>query len=529
MKIFIKRTIFLGVLLFVFSGIISCEEDFTDIGSSIISNTKFITKDTILEVEIAPVTIEKVRADGLALSGLILGEYLLGVYNNSANYEKIEASIASQLRVSSAWTVNHLTDQAKDTSYIHTELDTVILRIPYQATLTSGTTGEYTLDSIVGNTTIPFTFNIYELNTYLNTLDPSSPSNSNSYQSSLHVDEFYIKKTPGTPLNEELNYQFIPNETDTVFYATRRAKSQADFGILGVLDSIAVDTIVLSGKAPFARIPLKKEKFQEFMDLYESVEFDSQEAFNNYFRGVILEATGENGSLIPLNFSGNTTPSIEVYYTNTVLSKVADTVISISKQNHSYQLGGIANSIYKMSGTPASATENFILQGTAGTMANVAIFKDGLADLQAKNWLINDASLTFYVDQDIVQYDTINTPSRLFLYKNGDENHDNPSQIKDMFTEGESAFGGFRERTEDGKPNKYNFRITDYVSDLLSGESNYNPVLGLKVHNTTDASTADTIVQNYNWNPRMVTLLNHLSTDRDRRAQLKISYSIEKE
>ena len=83
MKIFIKRTIFLGVLSLVFSGIISCEEDFKDIGTSIINNSKFETKDTILEIEITPLPISSVRADGLAFSGLVLGEYLLGVYNNS--------------------------------------------------------------------------------------------------------------------------------------------------------------------------------------------------------------------------------------------------------------------------------------------------------------------------------------------------------------------------------------------------------------------------------------------------------------
>lgn len=530
MKIFIKRICFLGALLVVFSGIISCEEDFRDIGSSIIDNSKFSTNDTILEVEITPVSIDRVPGDGLKLSGAILGEYLLGVYNNS-NYEKIEASIVSQLTISPTWTVNHLTDAAQDTSYIHTELDTVILRIPYQATLASGTTSDYSLDSIIGDVTIPFNLNIYETSTYLSALNPENPADLNSYESDLEIDGFYAKET-GIPLNEEFNYQFFPNEKDTVFYAARRAKPQADYGVLGVKDSIIQDTILILNRVPFARIPLKKAKFQEFMDKYESAEFDSQDAFNNYFRGIILEATGDNGSVIPLNFSGNTTPSIEVYYTNTVLSKAADTVISISMRNNSFALGGITNSAYKMSGTPLNGTDNFVVQGTAGSMANIAIFPDGLDDLRAKNWLINDASLTLYVDQDIVEFDTINTPSRLFLYKNGfDENGDpNPSQIKDMLSEGPSAFGGFRERTSEKKPDKYNFRITDYVSDLLSGDSDYNPVLGLKVYNPTSLPSlvTDTIVENYNWNPRMVTLLNHLSSNGTRRAQLKISYSIEK-
>jgi len=39
---------------------------------------------------------------------------------------------------------------------------------------------------------------------------------------------------------------------------------------------------------------------------------------------------------------------------------------------------------------------------------------------------------------------------------------------------------------------------------------------------------SDTIVKPYNWNPKAVTLLNHLLSNGDRRAQLKISFSTKK-
>ena len=80
------------------------------------------------------------------------------------------------------------------------------------------------------------------------------------------------------------------------------------------------------------------------------------------------------------------------------------------------------------------------------------------------------------------------------------------------------------------KKKKYEIRIGDYISDLLSGEINTNPNLVLKVYNVdTDVpfsnNALDTIVKTYNWNPRSVRLLNHLQENGSKRAKLIISYS----
>ena len=72
---------------------------------------------------------------------------------------------------------------------------------------------------------------------------------------------------------------------------------------------------------------------------------------------------------------------------------------------------------------------------------------------------------------------------------------------------------------------KYTFRITDYISDLLSSETDYNPKLSFKALNATDLILNDTIFRPYNWNPKMVTLLNESSTNGAEKAELKISYS----
>ena len=514
MKIFIKRSIVIGVLLVIFSGIISCEKDFKDIGSSVINNTEFDTKDTILEVDVVTVPITSVRADGIALGG-VLGQYLLGVYNNS-NFEKIEAWIVSPLNLPTQLDV---TTGLSDTTSIHTELDTVILRIPYQATLTSGTSGTksvYKLDSVFGDISKSFALNVFETSTFLNTLNPNDPTKSNSYQSNAS----YTPK--GNALNATLDYQFKPNASETYFVVNRKLKSGNKFN----------DTIRLSdNEPPFARIPLKKAKFLEFMSKYEDEEFATQDAFNNYFRGIIIEATGNEGSLISLSLSGQgvVAPSIELYYTNTVTSNKSNSVIDTIRKNDGFPLGGVRNSIYKMGTTPSISANQFPIQGTAGNMAKVTIFKDGLNGLRAKNWLINDASLTFYVDKSIGVANANETPSRLFLYKNPE--NPTPSIIKDLLTEGPDAFDGARKLSTDGTPDKYRFRITDYVSDLLNGTAS-NTTLALKAYNSnsTDipSSVTDTIVETYNWNPKAVMLLNGTNANESRKAQLKISYTEKK-
>ena len=98
-------------------------------------------------------------------------------------------------------------------------------------------------------------------------------------------------------------------------------------------------------------------------------------------------------------------------------------------------------------------------------------------------------------------------------------------QIRDKIRE-PGFFGGFLE-IEDNKKDRYTFKITDYISNLLNGNTTYNPELRLKVYNPTDepVSTSDTIFRQYNWSPKAVTLLNNENTNGVRKAKLKISYT----
>ena len=119
----------------------------------------------------------------------------------------------------------------------------------------------------------------------------------------------------------------------------------------------------------------------------------------------------------------------------------------------------------------------------------------------------------------------------LYLYKSGEGSNPVLSYVKDTYSE-PAFFGGLLERDSDGNPEKYTFRITDYVSDILSGETDYSPTLKLKIFNKTDLKILqdrDTTFTNYNWNPKAVTILNHHPDNGTKKVAFKISYSEKKD
>ena len=526
MKKIIKKSVYVSVFLIAFSGIISCEKDFTDIRTTIITNNVFSTDNVLVDIEIENKEVDRFRTDNINLSTGQYGQYLLGIYNN-ANYEKLEASVLSQVQLPSSHKYTNETYGA-DTTVIST-IDTVFLKLPYQATLTENDDSDptYSLDSIFGNQEMAFTLNLYQSDEYLSTLDLDDPTQISNYFSD---EDFQIT---GSPLNSVIDYQFMPNENDTIFAVKRRLSDSNQYDI----DTIKITTSSSDVPLPFARIPMDEAKFKAILfDKYESAEFSSQDAFNNYFRGLILKATGADGSLISFDFNNRVSatfnPSIEVYYTNTVV-KGGTQIIDTIKKNNSFPLSGIRRSHYNMGASPSISNEQIKIQGTAGSEGSITLFgadndsngiPDQLEELRLENVLVNDALLTIYVDQSV---DPLLAPERLYLYKDYVDPTSQAiiqSHLKDVFTEA-STFGGYLETDDDGKKVKYTFRITDYISDLLSSETDYNPKLSFKALNATDLILNDTIFRPYNWNPKMVTLLNESSTNGAEKAELKISYS----
>lgn len=516
-KRFLKPLLYIGSVVLFLSVAISCEEDFTDIGTSIVDNNQFSTNDTTLFVTVVGKDIPRAQSDGLAPRGP-LGQYLLGVYNNP-NYKKIEASIISQLAV--PFNLTKVDREYGTDTIVVSQIDTVFIRIPYQATsLGTDVIGPlFQLDSIIGDQTAGFNINVYRLAEFLNILDPADPARPNSYFSDDTYELF-----PET-LNATVIDDFKPRFRDTAQFVFRRLSNGNVY---------AVDTVRYQNSNPYFAIPLKKEVIKEaIFDRYEAPELSSQDAFNGYFRGFKIQADGPFGSLMSLSLdTQGLEPVMDIHYTNTILEEQIDgstVIVDTIKKTDSFGLFGIQNSQYVMTPGQAPAFNQVPIQGTAGSMASVTLMnRDQLNEFRTKDWLINDATLTLYVDKTVVGSDTIATPFQLFVYKDGMDASGNevPAQILDLFTE-PASLGGFLNRDGDRNPDSYTFKITDYISELFSGDLNDLQPLGIKVFNQRDLPTSsqDTLVETYNWNPKAVMLLNHELTNGVRRATLKISYS----
>ena len=555
-NIFKKHT-YVGVLFLSLAGIVSCEKDFTDIGTGVISNTEFSTGEVVLELEIIQNNITSVRADNISLN--TLEEYWLGVYN-TPYAEKIEAGFVSQLSLPSDLVVSEAS--INDTTTVYS-LDKVILKIPYTSVFVSKEAdgkSKFRLDSILGNPSIPTELEVYRNGTFINRLDPADPSKENSFSSDFVYQEEELLTAAG--------FTFKPSAVDTVFYFNRADRSIALNSATSIQDTLKLST-ASSLAAPFLAIPLDLDEMKRlFWDKFEDPDFSSSAEFQTYFKGIILKTKGADGALVPINLASESTPSIDFFYAKTIL-KGSD-VIENTTSTYSFPLSNARSSTYTMS--PASMSvpnENFIIQGTAGASATVKILgvnllelensnpldpileykdkdvnNDGFLDLEElasltdeinqEGLLVNDALLTFYVNT-VASPDADILPQKLLIYKNIEMNgRVTPTHIEDSYTEF-ASFGGGLLLDEDGTPERYNFKVTDYISNLLDGTNDDLPTLELKVFNkVTDlpvngSGALDVSVKTYNWNPRAVLLLNGDNTTNGvKKAQLKISYTEKK-
>ena len=391
--------------------------------------------------------------------------------------------------------------------------------IPYQATKVEKYTDgkpKFSIDSVFGNADVEFQLGIYELKTYLNTLDPNDPSKPAIYYSDK---EFQKGDTPFYLGN------FKVNANDTVSYIKRYMPDG--------ITSYYIDTVKQADLGPSIRIPLNESAIQQlFVDNATGAEFQSIDNFQHYFRGFYMEAAALTSNKSHLVSLAMTNARMIIYY-----SKDEDEGATVdlngnnvngelgvrTKHSFEFAFGAIKSNVLKRDYTIShqSGEDRLYVQGAAGSIATIELFNnENLIDLQDNNWLINDASLIFYVDQNAA---SSIAPEQLFIY-----NYDENLQIADVMTEGLAAVGGLLERDAEGKPYRYVFKITDYISRLLKTDNPLDLVkIGLKVYNPSDtpATISDVKIKEYSWTPKGVVLFGHSPSFGDKRVKLEISYS----
>jgi len=148
--------------------------------------------------------------------------------------------------------------------------------------------------------------------------------------------------------------------------------------------------------------------------------------------------------------------------------------------------------------------ERVYLKGGSGYLAQFQIPDEIIEEIKTNNWLVNEASIVFYVDQDAMQQHP-EQPSRLYLFKEGSN-----LPVYDAMTEtsnDETPLGiflnydGILQYDSEGKSSHYTVRLTDYVNHVVLRDSVNVPInvavsanIGLPVTYAAKVSDSDQVV-----------------------------------
>ncbi|WP_196895424.1 DUF4270 domain-containing protein [Aureivirga marina] len=480
-------------LLLLLSGIIvSCDKELENSGVDLVDNNKFSTNSYFSQIKTETENVEAVRTDNAP-------NFLLGLYEDNTVFGTTEASLISQLRIPFAGLTFDETAR----------IDTVIIELPYYYTndgVFDDNKPKFTLDSIFGNKNTAYKLKVNRVNTFLNNLDPEDPSKQLKYYSDK---DYELSDLLG-------EVDFVPNANDTMTVVKRKA---ADGSIY------EEDERKDSPVRPTLKIPLDTEFFtQNFLGAANESHFATNDDFIDFFRGVFIEALPINGivdaNLIQMNLL--TDAKMTVYYSETIDGEN-------TPSQYVFRFSGIIANKFENSTVVYDPQFNYI-QGAGGSLTTISLFGDDndgnnipdeLEELRNNDWLVNEANLVFYVNQDL---SSDFTPDRLILY-----NYETNRQLPDVFgLNGFGSIGGFVEKDDSNKAFKYKFRITDYVSQLLDPTSDTElNKLAIKVFNSTDApvNNQDFFVREYGWNPKRVVLYGSESSLEDKKVKLEIIYS----
>ncbi len=275
--------------------------------------------------------------------------------------------------------------------------------------------------------------------------------------------------------------------------------------------------------------------------------------FKNYLRGIYFKVNSptNDGSLFIFDASS---AYISIYY------NYKETIDADERKNGVFKLnfGGInvntfdnelSQPIQTALENPNTQTgeENLYLRGGDGIISVVELFgkdldNNGVADdlelLRAKKWIINEANLIFYVNQDMIPGGATE-PERIIIYdlKNSNVLADYNSDI----TNGLAPILAFTnhygrlERGSDDKGKYYKLKITDHISNLINKDSTNVP-LGIVVSQNVTIRTTQKLENSIEpdieqvpassvISPEGTILYGNASSNQEKRLKLQIYYT----
>ncbi|MFC4635176.1 DUF4270 domain-containing protein [Dokdonia ponticola] len=538
-----------GLVAFIFVfACIACEEELGEVGTGVVGSVNF---ETFEVDDIGVIAYSMNYPEGVQTNGAPVG--VVGVYNDPV-YGKTTASYLSQVALSR--TGPEFGDNVV--------VDSVIFTLPYfarQIAVDEDGNNTYELDSVFRNTG-GITLSAYRSNFFLNNLDPNT---------NFEDPEIYFS-------NDVPNFQGV--EGDLLFQVNEFVP-QADEIILTevtfdedgepVLDE--EDNVVkeLSERiSPALRLSLDTNYWNTNIIQREGEDvLLNINTFNDYFRGIYFKAEDEDndGNLLLFDFSQ---ANITIYYTfdgdddsgepgeptNDGFGDISLNFSGVSVIDYQNQFDpAIVNAIENSNST--TGEENLYLKGGDGSIAIIELFGpdfdgDGIADQleilrDCSNIIINEANLTFFVDQDdLGAGGGALEPERLFML-----DFDNNSLLIDGVIDNTAGINGpVNTRTnhlgrlvrevegdESSLGQSYRVRITQHVNNIIKNDST-NVRLALSVSQnvtvdntsiiggTGDIDTARRVPVSSVISPEGTILHGNLSTDEAKKLKLRIFYTL---
>ena len=354
----------------------------------------------------------------------------------------------------------------------------------------------YDLDSIIGNEKAKFKIKVSELDYYLRSYDPTS--NFEKFQQYFSNNQIPSNFSGKVLFDDEV--QINPNEL--VFWNEDNPDTADE----------DESTTLKERLSPRIRIPLDKDFFQKkIIDNEGSEILSNNESFKLFVKGLVIEAYDFDEPIhMILNFREAEVRLVydfKKYNKNGTDDDTTDDEIEDEEKFFNLKLDGYRINSIKNEPYPSNITtqisdtinnpQSVFLKGGEGIMAEIELFKnnDGvnlLEEIKQKEWLVNEANLTMYIDQNMISSKGgIVEPNRLYVYDLktkqplidyfiDDTNGPKDSQKKIIH-------GGIIELDENKKGLLYKIKITEHIKNVIRKDST-NVKLGLVV--TSDISSS---------------------------------------
>ncbi len=472
---------------------VACDTDYGSVGQGVINASNFETgSDAAATVKIYnhELQADAVRTDNLPV--LMLGKYTDPLFGD------VKANYITQLSGINFFGEKSADEEAEDvpTNGNMDENEQVVnvrLVLPFYSTkLDTDSDGitTYELDSIFGAGAIDI--KVYEQTEFLRRLDPSTNFESDQKYYADHVAQY----NP-TVLGSVLNY--MPSSAEKVVY-----ERDADYNI--VVDGNG-DDVIEERLEPQLEITLDTAFFQSKLIAHEGEDIlTDPNLFQDYLRGLYIEAS--NAGVLLLTDPLKAKLIVSYKYTKTDGKGTVDTADDETEDvlgKVEYRLGlktittynntinaGVQTAIQNPDIANGDAT--VYLKGTVGSEGIIELFTPSeLAAYRANDWLVNGASLDFYVDNANAVADK---SYRIYLY-----DYENQEAIIDFYTDQSSSsnnplnskfiYGGIllNDANEFDAVNgtHYKINLTEHINRIFNekddaGNYTYDNVkLGLKV------------------------------------------------